>query len=142
MDTFADRFRLLRNEANLSQAQLADLLELGKAAIGHYETGYRQPSLSILEQLATLFDVSTDFLLGRTSNRGVATEDIHNIEDLKRYLGMDTRGLIRLLLCGERNDDRVPKEAVIYVLEAIEFARWKYGIHPACCNQPDKACGE
>gem|GEM_PF-268883 len=129
MDTFMDRFKLLRSEIGLSQEQLAKKLRLSKAAIGHYETGFRRPDLDTLERIADFFGVSTDYLLGRTPIRNMTTKDIHTADDLKRYLGLDKTDVVRLLFYNGRNSDEIPPEAVESVLEAIEYARWKYTTH-------------
>ena len=128
MDAFIDRFKLLRSEIGLSQEQLAEKLQLSKAAIGHYETGFRRPNLDTLEHIAEFFGVSTDYLLGRTPIRNMSTKDIHTVDDLKRYFGLDKADLIRLFFCDGRSSDEIPSEAVESVLEAIEYVRWKYNL--------------
>ena len=128
MDTFVDQLKRLRNEAGLSQEQLAERLQLSRPAIGHYETGFRKPDLDTLQCIARFFGVSTDYLLGRTSIRNMSTKDIHTVDDLKRYLGLDKADLIRLFFYDGRSSDDIPSEAVESVLEAIEYARWKYNL--------------
>lgn len=61
---FGDNIRKLRSERQLSQAQLAKRLGVSDSIIALYETGERLPSLSSLIELARVFGVSTDFLLG------------------------------------------------------------------------------
>lgn len=128
MDAFIDRFKLLRSEIGLSQEQLAEKLQLSKAAIGHYETGFRRPNLDTLEHIAEFFGVSTDYLLGRTPIRNMSTKDIHTVDDLKRYFGLDKADLIRLFFQDGKSSDEIPSEAVESVLEAIEYVRWKYNL--------------
>lgn len=69
MNTFGERLRFLRNERNLHQSELGDLLELSPSAIGSYERNLREPSYNHLVKFADLFGVSTDYLLCRTSER-------------------------------------------------------------------------
>ncbi|WP_212508642.1 helix-turn-helix domain-containing protein [Litoribacterium kuwaitense] len=57
----------IRQEHNVSRQAIADQLGLTPQAYGNYENGRRQPSLSILCQLADLFNVSLDELVGRQS---------------------------------------------------------------------------
>ena len=69
--TFASRLKQLRLNKNLRQEQVANLIGVNKSAISTYENNTRQPSFEILVRLATLYRVSTDYLLGRTDNREV-----------------------------------------------------------------------
>ncbi len=66
MAQFNKILRLLRNEKNLSQQELADALKISKSAINMYERGERQPNFETLEIIADYFNVDIDFLLGRT----------------------------------------------------------------------------
>lgn len=67
MATFANVLRLLRNEKNMSQQELADALGVSKSAVNMYERGERQPNFETLEVIADYFNVDTDYLLGRTT---------------------------------------------------------------------------
>ncbi|MBQ7863829.1 MAG: helix-turn-helix transcriptional regulator [Lachnospiraceae bacterium] len=66
MAQFHKILRLLRNEKNMSQQDLADALKISKSAINMYERGERQPNFETLEIIADYFNVDIDFLLGRT----------------------------------------------------------------------------
>ena len=61
---FGDILWKLRNERQLTQAQLAKRIGLSASIIALYETGERLPSLPSLIDIARVFGVSTDFLLG------------------------------------------------------------------------------
>jgi DNA-binding response OmpR family regulator len=65
-EKFCIRLKKLREKNNLSQKDLADLLGLGRTAISNYETGLNEPSITILVKMATIFQTSTDYLIGRT----------------------------------------------------------------------------
>lgn len=69
--TFASRLKQLRLNKNLRQKQVANLIGVNKSAISTYENNTRQPSFEILVRLATLYRVSTDYLLGRTDSRSL-----------------------------------------------------------------------
>ncbi|TRZ38947.1 XRE family transcriptional regulator [Niallia circulans] len=55
----------LRKNKNWSQAETAELLGIAKSTYAGYESGYREPSLRALIQIADLFDVSIDVILAR-----------------------------------------------------------------------------
>lgn len=63
MAPVGERIRQLRKQNNFSQKQLAKLLNVSNSTICNYETGVSKPDLSILVQLATIFNVSIDYLM-------------------------------------------------------------------------------
>lgn len=63
--------RLLRTERGLSQASLAELMGTTQQAIYNYEKDNNEPSIYVLKQLAGIFDVSIDYLLGLTEIRTI-----------------------------------------------------------------------
>ena len=68
---FAERLRILRREMNLSQNQLADIFETTQRRISYWESGKIEPDLYSLWKIADFFDVSIDYLLGRTDNPNI-----------------------------------------------------------------------
>ena len=65
MVDFGDRLKELRKRSKLSQEQLARQLGITKGMISSYETSMRMPSYHILLKISFLFNVSTDYLLGK-----------------------------------------------------------------------------
>lgn len=66
--SFSDRLVLLRKQHNLTQKQLATEIHLSELAIQHYESQRRKPAFDILIALADYFDVSLDYLVGRSDD--------------------------------------------------------------------------
>lgn len=64
MVEFGDRLRNLRKEKNLTQKQLASLIGVQNSIISFYEVGDRAPSPKVIVKLASVFHVTTDYLLG------------------------------------------------------------------------------
>ena len=62
---FAERVKTLRQEANLTQEQLAGILGTTQRKVSYWESGRIEPDLSSLWILADYFDVFVDYLLGR-----------------------------------------------------------------------------
>lgn len=58
----------LRNEKNFSQAELAKAIGVSQKAIDYWERSVNEPKASYIVRLANLFDISTDYLLGRTDD--------------------------------------------------------------------------
>ncbi len=68
---FPERLRLLRNEKQLTQRQMADLMGITERNYQRWEKGEVNASGTSLIFLGDFFRVSTDYLLGRTDNREV-----------------------------------------------------------------------
>lgn len=58
-----DRIKELRNKKELTQAELADKLGFTSQTVSNWESGTREPDIDALTQLASLFNVSLDYLL-------------------------------------------------------------------------------
>lgn len=64
------RIRDLREDRDYSQAYVGKMLNLSQRAYAYYESGERLIPPEVLSELADLYDVSVDYLLGRTDNKG------------------------------------------------------------------------
>ena len=62
---FKEILKGLRKAKNISQGALAEKLNISLKTVSHWETGYTEPSITQLIQLADFFEVSLDELLGR-----------------------------------------------------------------------------
>lgn len=72
---------LLRKEKKLSQKQVATDLEISQALLSHYEKGIRECGLDFIIKIADYYDVSCDYLLGRTTERNGAKITVEDIPD-------------------------------------------------------------
>ena len=70
-----NRIKNLREEMNMKQEELAKVLSISPSAVGMYERDEREPNDEITLKLAEYFNVSTDYLLGKT--------DIRNQEEIE-----------------------------------------------------------
>ena len=82
MATYGDRIRELRENRGLSQQALADMLDLNKVTISQYERCTRKPDINIVAALCDIFNVSSDYLLGKddVTIRFVGKEDIEKLD--------------------------------------------------------------
>lgn len=62
------RLRMSRINSELSKKQVSEIIGISESTVGLYESGNRQPSISSLIKLASLYKVSTDYLLGCEPN--------------------------------------------------------------------------
>ena len=72
MANFSQRLRQLRTERGLKQREMAELCGLKLRGYQQYEYGEAYPTVSGLLFLADYFDVSLDYLMGRTEQREIA----------------------------------------------------------------------
>ena len=69
MESFSERLKALRQEKNITQRALANHLNITDTAYGFYEQGKNYPNMDILIKLADYFEVSLDYLVGRSEKR-------------------------------------------------------------------------
>ena len=69
MKIFAQRIKELRNEKKQKQSDMAELLGIKLRAYQYYESGTHYPEVPNLIKLADYFEVTTDYLLGRSDAR-------------------------------------------------------------------------
>jgi transcriptional regulator with XRE-family HTH domain len=72
---------LLRKERGLSQKKAAEELEISQALLSHYEKGIRECGLDFVIKAADFYNVSCDYLLGRTPHRNGATITVEDIPE-------------------------------------------------------------
>ncbi len=61
-----ERLRILREEAGFSQNKLAKLIGIQQSSLNRYESGFSNPTPETLLWFADYFDVSMDYIYGRT----------------------------------------------------------------------------
>ena len=85
----SDRLISLRKENNLSQYKLAEKLGFSRGLISNYEQGRREPDYNTLLIFTDFYNVSVDYLLGRTEDKN----SVHNKSDLSNELLVDISNL-------------------------------------------------
>lgn len=66
---FGDRLRQLRTERNITQEELGKALNSNKSSISHYESNRRLPDANTISRFAEFFNVTVDYILGRSDIR-------------------------------------------------------------------------
>lgn len=66
---FANRIKSLRESFSLTQVELAKKFNVTSRTISQYERGIRTPDFNLLNNFADFFNVSVDYLLGRTDSK-------------------------------------------------------------------------
>jgi len=92
MDTIAKRMLELRTSLNLPQMRLSKTLGISQAAINRYEHNQATVPHTVLLKYADYFDVSADYLLGRTDRpEGKLYEfkpKVENSAEMKQFIDM------------------------------------------------------
>ena len=63
------RIQDLRTDADMSQKQLSEILHISQRSYSHCETGSRNIPVEMLIRLANYYDISVDYLVGRTDKK-------------------------------------------------------------------------
>ena len=66
------RIQDLRFDADMSQRDLSEILHNTQLSYSHYETGSRNIPIEMLIRLANYYEISLDYLVGRTDNKKMA----------------------------------------------------------------------
>lgn len=107
--SFAHRLAVLRKERKISQNALAAELGYSRGQIANYELGSREPDFSTLIRIAEYFEVSTDYLIGKTDIRSIEIKPaLGKLIDSAEGLSDESIGFLtenaRLLRIKEKQD--------------------------------------
>lgn len=87
---FGNTLSDLRNKAHITQKDLANILGVSRGTIGMYEIGQRDPDTETLKKISDYFNVSVDYLLGRTDNKVVSdSKEDTPVEKISKSLDDD-----------------------------------------------------
>ena len=65
----AEKIKKLRNDKRLTQTDLANRLDVSRSAVNAWEQGTNNPTLNYAVELAEIFEVSIDYLIGGSDNK-------------------------------------------------------------------------
>ena len=83
MSEFSDRFRMLKDESGATLKELSEKLDITVPNLSYYMKG-REPSYDILIKIADYFNVTTDWLIGRTNEKQLKLDDKDKLSGKKR----------------------------------------------------------
>ncbi len=84
-DMIADKIKELRQANNWTQADLARKLNITRSSVNAWEMGISVPSTTYLIELSSLFQVSTDYLLGLPCNNTIDISSLSERESILVY---------------------------------------------------------
>jgi len=113
---FSTRLKELRKEMKLTQEEFGKMINKTRSTIAGYETERKQPDYETLISIANIFDISVDYLLGRTDIRNPYKNCNKSIDkEAKLYKNIDVTDL--------------PEEAIKQIEEYVEFMRQKHNVN-------------
>ncbi len=103
---FPERLIVLREQNGMTRQQLADVLGISRASLEYYEKGQRTPDINMLYRLSEYFNISADYMLGRTQREGKT----NTINEASKYTGLSVQAINKLHKCNEQAKKQEKKE--------------------------------
>lgn len=91
-EIFPERLLTLRKKQSLTQQQVANELQISRVSLGLYESGQRLPDIEVLAKIAKYYNVSADYLLGRSEAKTLDTK----VQDICEYTGLTEENVEKL----------------------------------------------
>lgn len=80
-EIFGKRLKELRSATGKNQEDIANTVGISRARYSHYENNHVEPDIDLIRKIADVFNVTTDYLLGRTNAKNI---DEQMEQDMKR----------------------------------------------------------
>ncbi|MFJ7920038.1 helix-turn-helix domain-containing protein [Lysinibacillus fusiformis] len=121
------RLKYLRKSNNKTQQDIADILGITRPAYTAYEQSKRNPDYEILEKIADYYNVSIDYLLGRTDNKDALHKQAGISDDDYNSLNAYQKEVIDFFLTRENLFFKNQPENLLDALEQFEvyYEVWK-----------------
>lgn len=123
MFTFAERLINEIREQNITQKDLADKTEITTATISRYISGQRHPSAENVARIAKVLNVSVDYLLGSTPDKGTSKKKQSDKEKLDDFL---QSARLHFMDAKEEDQDKIMRCLQDIFWETKEINRQKY----------------
>lgn len=120
---FATRMKQLKLENNITTKELADKLKVARTTVSNWENGNRNPDFDTLKRIASIFNATTDYLLGKSDIRNQEQSNkqpkqITDVEEAMKVI-LDQPGL---MLKGELLSDESKIILANSILNGIKLA--------------------
>ncbi|MCU1804788.1 helix-turn-helix transcriptional regulator [Cytobacillus firmus] len=116
------RLKKEREKRKWSQKEVAEKIGITNAVLSNYERDYRDPDTETLKKLADLYEVETDYLLGRSdfqkTNTNLQSKDEKDIAKRMEKIRQDLSEDDGYMLMGEP----ISEEAKESIMDAMEYA--------------------
>lgn len=110
------RIASLRDQRGWTQEQLASSLGISRAALSHYEKNRREPDTETLSKVADIFQVTLDYLVGRTHQPGMSLDtDVRQFVDQLELSDEEILGRFALTIDGRQLSAEEAKRFIAFV---------------------------
>lgn len=110
-----EKIARLRKEKGITQDEMAKHLDISRGALSMYEINKREPDTVTLKKIADYFDVTVDYLLGRSNHRKLTKKDEKDIEKIIEETKQKIENTEGLMLDGEI----LNQEDIDYIINAM-----------------------
>lgn len=121
---FSERLKELRTNNKLTQQELANTLRVSASTIGMYEQGRRSPDTETLNRLAEHFNVSVDWLLGRTTETNIYSPNSKTVKKEETDIAVSLEEMKKKLATSDSlmfDGQPATEEQIQAILNAIEM---------------------
>jgi transcriptional regulator with XRE-family HTH domain len=122
------RIKFFREEAGLTQHQLAERADVSREAIGNYENGRRVPPVDIAQRIATALEMSVDDLIypdGTKPKKASVPLDDASMEELAKSLDARSAIITDIIQNLDKMNDAGKQKAVEYVKDLVKISEYK-----------------
>lgn len=114
--TYGNRIAELREKQGWTQEELASTVGITRAALSHYEKNRRKPDFETLTLLADRFNVSIDYLIGRTKHEKMSMDsDVREFVDGLELSDQDLLERFNLTVDGRKLTEEEAKRFIAFV---------------------------
>lgn len=130
MQQFAKRLYQLMDEKGVSRSALGNAVGVTRQSIAQYLDGNTQPNAEKLCAIADFFNVSADYLLGRTDCR---SSDI-DMQEICKKTGLWPEAVERLLALKKSERKAIIGDDDEGLMDSVEIPQWEYDVFSVCIN--------
>ncbi len=113
MKTYGERIAELREKHGLTQEELAKILGIKRASLSHYEKNRRVPDYEVLNKIADYFQVTVDYLIGRTDDPNPLTAE--HVEMFTQSLELSDEKILEKFTLTVDGKELTPEEAKRFI---------------------------
>ena len=116
MTTLGNRITELRESKKMTQQELAKKLNISRASLSHYEKNRREPDYETLQKIADYFQVSIDYMFGRTANsKEILDEQVRDFVDSLELSDSNILESFTLTIDGRELTDEEARRFIAFV---------------------------
>jgi len=122
------RIKFFREDAGLTQHQLAEMADISREAIGNYEKGRRVPPVDIAQRIATALNMSVDDLIypdGTKPKKASVPLNDESLEALAKSLDARSKIITDIIQELDKMNDDGKRKAVEYVRDLAKIAEYR-----------------